>query len=121
MDTIETCLAGCPCVDSLAQRRKWILDEYDKLDTSRLQATLQLKQTEDTIHSQNDTIVLLRTMNSILSSRIEKVVSQLAEERRANSYLRTKMTLNEDTPSSSRSGTFSQSRKDMPLRVQAYF
>ena len=97
MNALEACLAGCPCTDKFAQRSKWILAEYDKLEMSRSQATSQLLETEDKLSSKNDTIALLRKMNSILSTKIEKTLRQLAQERRINSSLRAEITRDEDT------------------------
>lgn len=95
-NSLEACLAGCPCADSFAQRSQWILAEYDKLETSRAQATAQLLEAKDQVSSNNDTIALLRKMNSILSSKMGKLLKQLTEERRVNSSLRAELTRGED-------------------------
>jgi hypothetical protein len=97
INSLEACLAGCPCADSFDQRSRWILAEYDKLETLRAQATAELLEAKDRVSSKNDTIALLRKMNSILSSKMDKLLKQLTEERRVNSSLRAEITRGEDT------------------------
>lgn len=96
MDSLEACLAGCPCADSFAQRSRWIIAEYNKLETLRAQATAQLLEAKDEVSSKDDTIGLLRKMNSILLSKMDKLLKQLTEERRVNSSLRAEITRGED-------------------------
>lgn len=120
MHTLEACLSGCPCVDAFAQRSEWILSEYDKLDASRSQATLQLHEAQEAVASQHDTIALLRTMNGILSSRVGKAIKQLAQERRVNSSLRREITRNEDTLLTLKSQIVPQGKADIPSHVPTY-
>lgn len=96
MNSLEACLGDCPCVDTLDERSKWITSEYDKLESSYFEAASQLLVLEDRVSRQDDTINLLRNITASLKSRLEKSVTQLADERKGNSSLRAEVKRNED-------------------------